>query len=642
MENIRKIIKQKISNLENSKYTFESLYKIIHDNENRIFCEYIDNYKIKYITYNECDKYCKQTAEYLNKTVTDKKHSYIGIMMDNSLEWITSFWGLLMCGYKPLLLNDRLPESLLIDVCNRLEVNTILISNKTKKASLKAKKIVINFNDLKDYKELKKSEWENEIALTTTATSLNIKICIYTGKEFTYQVLNSKSIVKKNSMIKEHYNGSLKLLTFLPFYHIFGLVATYFWFSIFGRTFVFLNNYAPDTILNTVKRHKVTHIFAVPMLWHTVYNEIVKEINRKDEKTKKKFSKGIELSIKLQTIMPRLGKKIASQLFREVQNATFGDSIKFMISGGGYINKNALKTINAIGYPLYVGYGMSEIGITSVELRKKAKYRVLGSIGKPFDSVEYLIEDNILKVRGKSICSKIITPDKKILINHEEFFTTNDIAIQDKNKSYYIEGRKDDVFIDENGEKINPDYIESNINFKNINSYSILEYDKKLTLIVKIDKNTNEVIIKKILLEIDELLKKVSLIKKVYFTYEELVPPTAIKVSRTLLLKNISDKKVNLLPLDNFNKIKNKSFSEYENDIKETVRETIANILNIPDNKVKDNSHFIFDLGGTSLTYLSLLVELEKIYDIKFNFTDKSCSTLQEFSEYISNEIKNN
>lgn len=638
MENINKLIKERIKSLKESNYTFKSLFEIIHSNDNRIFCEYLDNYEIKYVTYNECANLSKKCASFFDVSIKDKKHEYVGLLMDNSLEWIISFWGLLIAGYKPALINDRLPLSLQEEVCKRLNIKTI-VTKKSTITSLKVNKVIVDQDIIQNEKELTKEVWEDELALTTTATSLNIKVCIYTGKELTYQVLNAEKICKKNWMIKKHYKGSIKQLTFLPFYHVFGLIACYFWFSVFGRSFVFLKDFSPATILNTVKRHKVTHIFAVPMLWHTITSEITYNVNKMDKKTKEKFYKGLDLSIKLQNLLPHLGLKIAHKMFKEVTSEVFGDSVLFMISGGGYTKSETLKVLNGIGYPLYVGYGMSEIGITSVELRTKCKYRLFGSIGKPFESVNYQIKDNVLEVKGNSICHKILTKEKDILVDHNKYFNTNDIASMDKNGSYYITGRKDDVFVSSGGEKINPDYVESGLNLKNAKNYSVLGYDNNLTLVVELPKGASDLKIKRLLEEISELPKD-NLITKIYFTFDEIANANAIKVSRNLLIKNINEKKVNLLPLNKFDKIKNKKYSEFEKDVKKTVQDTMASILNIDKSKIKDNSHFIFDLGGTSLNYLSLLVELEKIYDIKFVFTEKSASTLEEFCLYISKFLK--
>lgn len=127
-------------------------------------------------------------------------------------------------------------------------------------------------------------------------TSSHLKICSYTGEQFYYQVKDSSYIIKESMSIKKHYNGELKLLTFLPFYHIFGLVAVYTWFCFFSRTLVLLKDFNPKTILNTVIEHKVTHIFAVPLFWEKIYKTAIEKIKERGEKTYKKFQKGLGIS----------------------------------------------------------------------------------------------------------------------------------------------------------------------------------------------------------------------------------------------------------------------------------------------------------------------------------------------------------
>ena len=45
----------------------------------------------------------------------------------------------------------------------------------------------------------------------------------------------------------------------------------------------------------------------------------------------------------------------------KVKKLLLGDKVKFCISGGGYLSNDTLRTINGLGYPLYNGYGMTEI-----------------------------------------------------------------------------------------------------------------------------------------------------------------------------------------------------------------------------------------------------------------------------------------
>jgi acyl carrier protein len=454
--------------------------------------------------------------------------------------------------------------------------------------------------------------------------------------------MNTKKIVKTNSMAKKHYKGRLKILAFLPFYHVFGLIATYLWYSFFGRTFVFLKDYSTSTILKTVKKHKVTHVFAVPMLWHGIYREITRQVNSSDEKTQKKFKKGIELSIKLQNIFPSLGKIIAGKLFEQIQSKVFGDSIQFMISGGGYISDEANKLINAIGYPLYNGYGMSEIGITSVELRKKVKYRLEGTIGKPFDSVEYLVDDNVLMVKGKSLCKTIITENGSINIDNNEWFNTSDISKKNNNGTYMINGRKDDVVISTSGEKLNPDLIEKEIFIPECIRHCVLglNYENKnaLTLVVEISEGISLFNIKKLVEEVDDNLIKLQKlnygIERVYFTYDPIAAKTAVKVSRKILMEWVNNGKVKLL---NYNQIKarvNVSDEELVNEISAKIKNIMAEVLSMDVSKISVKSHYIFDLGGSSLDYISLLMKLKEDFGIEFS-GENSLYNAEALANYI-------
>ena len=142
---------------------------------------------------------------------------------------------------------------------------------------------------------------------------------------------------------------------------------------------------------NTIKRHKVTHLFAVPLFWQKVYEAAIKEIKNKGEKTYNKFLKGMKLVNK-----PLIGNYIKNKKFKEIRDQLFGDSISFMITGGGHINQETLTFFNSIGYRLANGYGLSEIGITSVELSDDEKIINSGSVGHPLYGVMYKIENEDL------------------------------------------------------------------------------------------------------------------------------------------------------------------------------------------------------------------------------------------------------
>ena len=150
--------------------------------------------------------------------------------------------------------------------------------------------------------------------------------------------------------------------------------------------------------------YEVTHIFAVPLFWNKVYTEAVKRIKERGEKTYRKFRKGLKLSNALSGI-PCLARAFRKRFLKEIRDNLFGESICFMITGGGVVSSDVLGFFNGIGYHLSNGYGMSEIGIASVELSEDNRILNSCSVGQPMGSVEYRINENgELMIRGS--CSR--------------------------------------------------------------------------------------------------------------------------------------------------------------------------------------------------------------------------------------------
>lgn len=639
MENLNKYINYKLDKLEKSNKTFEDIFEIMHDNNNHVFCEYQEGFSIIKITYDECRNNCLKMGSLLSDRLNGiESNSFIGLSLDNSPSFIYTFWGLLMAGYRPVLINKRLGKVLNESVIEMADIKAIITDDIL---GYELKEIDINEFDLEDVVIKDEFNWANEIALTTSATSLNVKVCIYDGSSFAAQVSNTKHLVKANPMLKARYNGEIKQLAFLPFYHVFGLVASYFWYGFFNRTFVFLQDLATDTIKNTIIRHKVTHVFAVPMVWHTIYKTILREVNKKDEKTINKFNKGLKLSLFIQNICPSLGARIANKLFKEVCDKAFGDSIRCMITGGSYINPDALRVINGIGYPLYNGYGMSEIAITSVECRRKSKYRLSGSIGKPLKTVSYMIGDNnTLLVKGSTLCSKIISKDNVSFISKDEWFDTKDIANVDKKGNYFLSGRFDDVVISSSGEKINPDVIEKVLFLPSVTRYSVLGYgeNNQLSIILEVPSKPNAILLGKIISEVDNAL--VSLkeenynIERVYYTHDPIASAQAIKVSRSILKKYINDGKVVLHPYHMLKEMEVSDDDLLHNVMCSEIIEMMALILDINKDEIKPNTNFIMDLGGSSLDYLDLVLKIGEKFEVEFN-ADIRAFTASDLANYV-------
>lgn len=452
-KDVNTYVQKKYEAFENSDKRFSSLYDSMFSEAGNTFFERSRGYTIEKITYGECREQLEKRAATLKSMLNDpEKDSVIGLHMDNSVSWIQLFWAILLIGCRPLLMNTRLDDGTLETALK--DTNAIAVITDGRKFSIRT---IMEEEITEAEAPARKGEFGSELMVMSSGTSSHIKICCYSAEQFCHQIRDSYDIICRNDRIKQHYEGELKLLTFLPFYHVFGLIAVYIWFSFFSRTFVLLNDLSAQTLLSTIRRHKVTHIFAVPLFWEKIHSEVLRTIHDRGEKTEARFKKGLALSEKLLKLPG--GEAICKKLFKEVRGSLFGDSVLFTITGGSFINPETLHFFNAMGYYLCNGYGMSEIGITSVELSAKAADRCRPSIGTPMSSVEYRVSpEGMLEVRGPSTARRILQ-DGQETRRGDEWFQTGDLAALENGK-WFLQGRGDDLVIGSAGENLNPNLIE--------------------------------------------------------------------------------------------------------------------------------------------------------------------------------------
>ena len=635
--NLKKYIHYNRDTLVASEKNLKAIFEIMFHAHDNVLCESSDGFRIQKQTYGEMYDRIRKAAGGLYQKI-GATHGYVALEMDNSPRWIVAFWAILLSGNKPYLVNLRYPESLSNAILKTLNIQYTLCD---RESSLHTQSIFIDSLE-GSAAALPEDVFEDEIAFSSSATSMKEVICFYRGYQISEQILNFEGIVKECPRIAKHYKGSLKQLAFLPFYHVFGLFAVYFWFTFFGRTLVFLRDMSADTILQTCRRHQVTHIFAVPMLWHTVEKQLLQKLKEQGEKKQRKFRRGMKLTGALQNLFPSFGPELSKRIMKEVTSQLFGPSVYFCINGGSYLRDSAMELLNGIGYCTYNGYGMSEIGITSVELRSRPKYRNRNTIGRPFRSVEYrLDEEGTLQVRGSSLCVRK-------LVNGEEqktagWFYTGDIMICEDGY-YTIQGRKGDMVIGENGENINPDTIEKQFLVGSAKMLSVLglpgEQGQELSMVVQLNPYATEQTISAIRQEIYDLnntLPSATAIRKFYFTKDELAPPTAVKVSRTQLLSKIEQGQVTLVPFSEYTAY---SSGDEDSPLLQEVRQIIADTLELSVEQVEPGAHIFFDLGASSIQYFTIISRLSDHFSITgYDKDDKYCYTPKEISQYIERRL---
>ncbi len=604
---IDEYVGKKLAALNLTDRTFADLFAFMFSEKDAVLYERSMGYKIVKTTYGEAHHNAKIRASALKKALPNAPFdSVIGIYMENGVEWIETFWAVLAAGFRPLLLNLRLDPAILESALSDCKAVAVIAD----KGSFSLP--TLSPASLADSEEVENQSFGSQIFVMSTGTSNNVKICGYGAKEFASLVSDSAYIIRECSQIKRHYKGDLKLLVFLPFYHVFGLIAMYIWFAFFARTFVHLENLEPQTILSTVRRHEVTHIFAVPLFWERVYDTAERTIAKRGEATLKKYKKGLAIGEKLEKF-PALAKAFRRKAFAQVREQIFGESIQFMITGGSPIREDALAFFNNIGYHLVNGYGMSEIGITSVELSMDVRRIKSGSVGKPLPSISYRIGENgALEVRGKSLACSILQGGV-LSERGDDWFQTGDLA-ECRDNTYYILGRCDDLILLANGEMLNPNLIEPSFLFGGIAEACLVKADVP-TLLLALDRSTTASELEVIRAQVTQTLKDRKLdtqIKNVVFVRGSMLGENDFKLNRTKLAARYQNGELTDISSAH-------TVSEASSDLERQVASIFATALGCEVFAIGMDSDFFTDADGSSLDYFAMLSVLKDTFSLPFS-----------------------
>lgn len=591
--NFSKIIKTRLSKLNNSNKTLADIFRLIHDQNDKLFCEEVSNRVfVEEVSYWEIKRLSLNLASHLSKQYNNVR---IGIQMRNSYLFVVVLWGIILSGNIPVLINVELSSSQIEKVIKDLNVKYVIDYNLAQqlKTDLKHQLPLPNF----DY-----SSATNEIILMTMGTTGNLKFSSFSGEKVAAFINKTPYIVKK--IPKMLSKKDIKHIALLPLYHVFGLFTVYFWFSYFGMPFLFVDNITQD-LLENIRRFKVTHIFGVPAFFNIVAENILKEVEKQNKLDE--FREGIEKSIKIQTKFPNLNRYFIRRKFDAIINKTLGYQIAFLISGGASISKETLEVFNGIGYDLITGYGTTEIGITSINLSNKASERIIPNIGVPLPNVEYVINEyKILEVKADTQADNVYG-----------YFVTNDHVFKTGDFYSFI-ARSDELVTLNNGENYNINYLQSlNYHFEVIKQYCFLPLNGNLVFLFSINgMNQEEVPIAKREIRENKILRE-NKITKIMFTESPLRIGLKM-INYREILSDIKSENIIVKNLFELNEV-SKTLIKESDYIALQVEKIITNVLGIS-KPIANEVDIFFELGCTSFEYALIVNDISNYFKLEPNY----------------------
>ena len=604
-------------------------------NVRKIAVEYINHKgKLKHYRYNKLRSHSYELASALSQyLIQQPKNVPIILKCQNSPHWCEAFWAILMCGYKPLLIDARTSKDGVIHVAEMSKARAIITDDNNQYPFLK-----ISIADLLDVKSHYSftPTWENEVIFSSSGTTGDVKLMVFNGENLVNQICCSLEMGKETTDIMyPDKMGKVKILAMIPFHHIFGFVAVFLWYTFYGKTLVFPASNAPSDIQFICQKVGITHVYSVPLFWDSLALSIMRKAALEGEKKVEILDKMIGYNTgKIDKDQAGIAASTAAR--DVVQKKLLGNKVKFCISGGGFLSRETLTKINGLGYNLYDGYGMTEIGVTSVELSPDVLVRLKGRIGRPLHNVEYKIDGGgksgelLVKSPTVHIREIINGVEQPATLTEDGYFRTGDIAEIDATGGYYLKGRIKDIIINPDGENIFPDELE--IYFKDlpcVQHLCVLGYSpehnnvEKIALVLELDNKVTDEDIAEIKKQVEEIMPNLPhkvKIDGIFLSRGKLPLANNMKVKRFIIKKALEEGSREYLPIDN--KKDTKNFEGFDPEVIEQIlkpmRKIFSEVLILPEFKIEDDAHWINDLGGDSMSYVELIRDVQEHFGIEF------------------------
>jgi long-chain acyl-CoA synthetase len=177
-------------------------------------------------------------------------------------------------------------------------------------------------------------------------------------------------------------------------------------------------------------------------------------------------------SLKALLKLPVLNKLLYAKI-KDKLTEVFGGEFREMIVGGAALNKDVEIFLRKIGFPLTIGYGMTECGpLISYapwdETKPQSAGRIVHRMEVKIDSDDPYNKVGEILVRGENNMigyykNKQATSE---MLDSEGWLHTGDLGVIDKDNFIFIKGRSKNMILGPSGQNIYPEEIEAVINNK--------------------------------------------------------------------------------------------------------------------------------------------------------------------------------
>lgn len=264
--------------------------------------------------------------------------------------------------------------------------------------------------------------------------------------------------------VRKIFNKDQTMLAFLPMAHAYAMMFS-FLSPLTAGMMIYILRYkpTPQILIKALQEVRPQVILSVPLLLEKIYKSIIlKKINASST-----IKTIIGLPVLNLLIYRRIGKIMIDMM---------GGRVEQFIVGGAAINDQVERFILNTGFPLTIGYGITECGPLISYVHPKG--HKAGSCGQVLPEIEQVRicpdrdgypgdasghEVGEVQVKGENVCLGYFKNEEatRNLFTSDGWMRTGDLGYIDAGGYIYLRGRSKAMLLSANGQNIFPEEIES-------------------------------------------------------------------------------------------------------------------------------------------------------------------------------------
>lgn len=422
----------------------------------------------KCYTYAEILSSAQSVASFLHARGI-RQGDRVAVFSEGRPEWGIVYLGISFIGAVAVPIDNQLSESELKNLIQDSESRAIFVSEKSLKnfdssqITVHGSRINVINLDSPEFSEVLKYPYLDSLPSINPDDMASL---IYTsgttgrpkGVMLTHgNLLSNLHSIQKAKIIAE----TDCILSILPLHHSYPFMVNFLVPLLTGARVVYQQSLKGPDILKTLNEKGVTILTGVPQLFAMLRRGMIDKM----EGLKFPTNQIIRILLRLSGFLRGRLRINTGRIFFASVHKRFGNRFRFFVSGGAKLDTEVSQDLEALGFTIIEGYGLTETSpVISFNPLNRTKR---GSVGLPLPEIEVKIispdKDGIgeIAVKGQNVMKGYYrnTEETEKVIK-EGWLHTGDLGYIDKDGYIFITGRSKELIVLSSGKNIYPEEIE--------------------------------------------------------------------------------------------------------------------------------------------------------------------------------------